>query len=217
MARLMDAPAVPTLDIDKHIAYVQNRVREVTAADVAAPGGIDLSTLAVDLSGVEALNSEYVASADEVAGFVDSLFGALGLPSVDDELDGGGEAHRDDEQDSSAVGGMDAPTDAAQELDADGIDGIDGSELFLSGSLDENDDELGDLEDMAADFVIDVDGDADDYSFDPSQLDEPGKAKPTKAVAIDLSALDLDEPGQAKPTKSVAIDLSVLDVESEDK
>lgn len=87
--RLLPAPAVPMLDLDLHLAMVQKRTRELTAADVES--GVDLGRLAVDLSSVDALDGEYEASPDEVNGFVRQMFGALGADVgefEEDELDG---------------------------------------------------------------------------------------------------------------------------------
>lgn len=185
-ARLMDAPAVPTLDLDKHIAYVQNRTREMTADE--ARGGIDLSSLAVELDAVPSLDADFVASAEEVKGYVDSLFGAMGISIDADELDGGGEAHTDDEPESAAGEGTDAPPDDEQE--GDGLAGD--AELFLDGDIDNNDSALDDID------AIDFD------SFPLEELEEMPiyelldevEPSPTlaKASCIDLSVLDDAQP-----------------------
>lgn len=73
--RLLSPPAVPLLDLDNHIAITQSRVRDVTAADVAA--GLDLSSLAIDVAHLPALDGN--ASEEDVQSFVSDFFSAIGF------------------------------------------------------------------------------------------------------------------------------------------
>lgn len=185
MSRLMDAPPVPTLDLDKHIAYVQNRTREVKPADITQ--GLDLSLLVADLDGVQALDSEFVASPEEVAGYVDSLFGALGIDVTSDETDGDGMADMEDQPVVFAGEGMDAAPVLEQVSDATQGDDLElhgAEELFLDGDIDGN-------ESFLDDFDLD--------SFSGHMEDTP----------------DFDDAPTHHPVHE--IDLSVLDAEQEDK
>lgn len=184
MGRLMDAPPVPTLDLDKHIAYVQNRTREVVAADVVP--GLDLSLLVADLDAVETLDSDFVASADEVAGYVDSLFGALGIETDSDSLDGGGTADMEDQPVTGTGGGMDTPPVYEQVTDADEVDDLElheAADLFLDGDIDANERYLDGLDDIDLDSPI---GDMDIPDMDDSPSHAP-------VYEIDLSVLDAEQ------------------------
>lgn len=82
-ARLLPAPSIPTLDLDMHLAQVQQRTRELTAADVE--NGVDLAALTVDLSAMPMLADEDV-SPEAVKSFVADFFSSLGA-DVDDTDD----------------------------------------------------------------------------------------------------------------------------------
>lgn len=82
-ARILPAPQVPKLDLDLHIAIVEQRTRELTEEDVE--GGVDLSKLAVNLNLLPRLDQEGEASAEEVSSVIDGIFGALGFGELGDE------------------------------------------------------------------------------------------------------------------------------------
>jgi len=84
-ARLLDPPAVPTLDLDRHIAVVQERTRDMVPADVA--GGVDLSMVAADFSALPTLEGENVSDVD-VQSFVSDFFSALGVDLAVGEVGG---------------------------------------------------------------------------------------------------------------------------------
>ena len=130
--RLLPAPPVPMLDLDLHLAMVQKRTREVTAADIA--GGVDLQRLAIDLSKVDALDGEYEASPDEVQGFVSQMFGVFGAAVDGDDAGDVGEADEAGEDD----------TDPDVDFEDEELDGY--AEPFIDGSVDDNDDALPDVE-----------------------------------------------------------------------
>lgn len=204
MQRLLPAPAVPTLDIDRHIAQIHNRVRELTPADVA--GGVDLGKLTADLCGVETLDSDFVAGPEEVKRAVDSLFGALGVDLSD--------------LDSSAAGpGADAAVAGAEAYEAAAMFAPDAAELdgmaapFLEGSVEENDALLDDME--GTDWGQEDSGDSD------YPADGMGELEDSAHAGLDLSLLDaLDErvdpafkASGVEPTQWPQVDLSLLDVE----
>lgn len=84
-ARLLPAPPVPLLDLDQHLAKVQQRVRELTSADVEK--GVDLAALAVDMDSLPVLVDDDVSPA-EVAGYVNAFFASLGADDDDDDAEG---------------------------------------------------------------------------------------------------------------------------------
>ncbi len=86
--RLLPPPAVPLLDLDRHLAMVQQRVRALTVADVEQ--GVDLSALTVDMNALPVLVGDDV-SPEEVAGYVNAFFATLGGDDDDGEADVEGE------------------------------------------------------------------------------------------------------------------------------
>ena len=96
--RLFPPPAVPTLDLDRHLATVQQRIREMTVADVEQ--GVDLSALTVDMNALPVLVGDDV-SPEEVAGYVNAFFATLG---ADD--DGEADVDGEDEAEAPAAAGF---------------------------------------------------------------------------------------------------------------
>lgn len=184
MQRVMPAPDVPLLDLDLHLAMVQQRMREVTDADVA--GGVDLNKLAIDLSSVDPLDGEYEASPEEVQGFVSQMFGAFGFSA---DVDAAEDPDQADEQAS------------VEDFEDEELDGY--AEPFIDGSVDDNDDALPDVEPGEVEPANT--GDSGDIALETADPDIPDMAAFLGAMApadddsppadglLDLSVLDDDE------------------------
>ncbi len=80
------AVSIPLLNLDLHEAIVQDRRRELTAADL--PKGIDLSTLALDLSKVQLPAGDGIEP-EQVEAFVNGFFDALDAVNEYGEVEAG--------------------------------------------------------------------------------------------------------------------------------
>ncbi|HET9239197.1 MAG TPA: type IV secretory system conjugative DNA transfer family protein [Oligoflexus sp.] len=104
------AVSIPALNFDLHEAIVQDRSRETTVADVAK--GIDLSTLALDLSKVPLPDGDGIEP-EQVEAFVNGFFDALDAVNDYEESEGDGLG--------TAETGAQSTVDSKQDIPSTGV------------------------------------------------------------------------------------------------
>lgn len=75
ISRLLEPPVIPLIDLDKHYAIVDSRIRPATLNDFK-DGKIDLNNVTADLSGLQLQNAENPSEQD-IENFVDDFFSRL--------------------------------------------------------------------------------------------------------------------------------------------
>lgn len=189
--RIMPAPVVPKLNLDLHIAIVENRTRELTSGDVE--GGVDLSLLALNLDLIPKLDGDQAASEEDVENVINGIFGALGLDDTtntesDLEEVNGEEDLRNDEGTENAWEQADAAGELSEVAEGDLDDQAEPMDNIVSGTASE--------------------GLRGEENFVGTQI-LPG---------IDLAALEVDSLSLSVAAESsdTAVDLSVLEWDDEE-
>lgn len=204
------APLPPLLDMDKHRARVQRRIRAATPADLV-DGSIDLGKLALNLKDLAVPEPDGSGNLppEEVQNFVEGFFAQLVAPegaredgSDLDDVDSDGAGHRPNHAELMALEA--AASNEEIEL-ADEWTGADGDPMLDSQVDADFDAESGAAADASLDLnALEEAGDpTDDYDIDVGGNAFGGELQPPASA--------LNDSGTAEDSGEEVLDLSVLE------